>query len=385
MGDVRPAWPPAGFLRRVAIGDLLPATGLLVLAVLMAVSKGSPSKGATLTIVAIAVLWRTRSPLLALGGVAVGALLGNLLTPDVVQCGVVLPALMLVGFSVGVHTGGRAGLSGGALALVVTAAQPFADPMLSTPDIAVLVPLVAAMWFVGRTVRSHRAMSVELERRTRELVSRREERAALAVALERARVGRELHHVVTEGVGEMVGVARAGLSSLPDDKSAARLSFAAIERSGRAVLNEMRTLLGVLRTDGGVVLAPQPRLRELEALLASVRGSGLDVEFSSHGTARELAPGVDASAYRIVEGALEAALDHGESAPVSVRVRYRARDVELEVVSARTEPRHESATEDGLLRVRERVGLYGGAVYVGTRPDGTYALRARLPIEAAHA
>lgn len=376
---------PLGVLRRsTPRGDLIAASGLFALAVAFATStNGGALKGVTLTMVAAALLWRTRAPLRALSGVAVGALLGNLLTPDLVQCFAVLPALMLVSFSVAARCQARPALIALALVVVVAIVQSVVDPKLNLATNVLLLPLLAAIWLAGRTMRSHRAMSSELEQRSSELERRREERAAAAVALERARVGRELHDVVTVGVGAIVERAGIARGSLLEDRDAA-CEFAAIEQSGRGVLNEMRDLLGVLRApERALALKPQPTLAELDDLLAAIRARGSDVRLASHGTARELTPGVDVSAYRIVESALEAALAHSPGEPVSVQVRYGARDVELQIVSAAGEPSGERPSVDELLPVRERVVLYGGAMHAGVRTDGKYVLRARLPLQAA--
>lgn len=371
-----------GFLRITPRVDLVAAVGLLLLSIALAVSNGAPDKGVTLTVVAVALLWRTRAILGALAGVSIGALLGNLLSGDVVQCGVVLPAVMLMAFAVAARCEARVAQGAGALLLVVTVVQSVGDPLLRFADNAFLVPMVAAMWVAGRLVRSHRQMSLELARRSRELVRRRAERAGVAVELERARVGSELQRVVTAGVGEIVRRARTGRASLPDHPQTSRAEFVAIERSGRRVLNEMRDLLGVLRApDEELVLAPAPRLEELGELVAAARARGMEVELACHGRARELAPGLDVSAYRIIETALSSA----PGSPVSVRVRYGTHDVELEVVSSLPEPNHEETLPDGLLPVRERVALYGGAMHAGVQPDGTFALRARLPIGATRA
>ncbi len=93
--------------------DLVAAAGLLLLSAALAVSKGAPDKGVTLTVVAVALLWRTRATLGALADVSIGALLGNILSADVEQCGVVLPAVMLMAFSVAAQLRGACGAGRG--------------------------------------------------------------------------------------------------------------------------------------------------------------------------------------------------------------------------------------------------------------------------------
>lgn len=116
-------------------------------------------------------LWRTRATLGALAGVSIGALLGNLLSGDVAQCGVVLPAVMLMAFAVAARCEARVAQGAGALLLRVTVVQSVGDPLLRFGDSAFLLPLVVAMWVAGRLVRSHHQMSLELERRARAPVS----------------------------------------------------------------------------------------------------------------------------------------------------------------------------------------------------------------------
>jgi len=147
--------------------------------------------------------------------VSIGALLGNLLSADVAQCGVVLPAVMLMAFAVAARCEARVAQGAGALLLVVAVVQSVGDPLLRFADSAFLLPMVVAMWVAGRLVRSHHQMSLELAGRSRELVHRRAERAWVAVELERARVGSELQHVVTAGFGEIVRHARTGRRRSP--------------------------------------------------------------------------------------------------------------------------------------------------------------------------
>jgi len=135
-----------GFLRVTPRVDLVAAVGLLLLSVALAVSKDAPEKGVTLTVVAVALLWRTRATLGALAGVSIGALLGNLLSGDVAQCGVVLPAVMLMAFAVAARCEARVAQGAGALLLLVTVVQSVGDPLLRFGDSAFLLPLVVAMW-----------------------------------------------------------------------------------------------------------------------------------------------------------------------------------------------------------------------------------------------
>jgi signal transduction histidine kinase len=155
----------------------------------------------------------------------------------------------------------------------------------------------------------------------------------------------------------------------------AEQAFAAIEETGRDALAEMRRLLGVLRREGdGPELAPQPGLGRLDALVEGAREGGLDVSVREEGGARPLPPGVDLTAYRIVQDALEAAAEQGASR-AQVLVRFGERELVLGVRDDR-----EGGPSSRLPGLMDRAKLYGG--YLEAAPAGEwFALRARLPIE----
>jgi signal transduction histidine kinase len=129
-------------------------------------------------------------------------------------------------------------------------------------------------------------------------------------------------------------------------------------------------------------LSPQPNLRQLEALSEQIRQGGLPVEVIVEGAVRQLPPGIELAAYRIVQEALTNALKHAGKAKASVLIRYRDHDLELEV----TDDGHgvggavANSTGHGLVGMKERVGLYGGSLTVGAVPGGGYSVRATLPV-----
>jgi signal transduction histidine kinase len=105
--------------------------------------------------------------------------------------------------------------------------------------------------------------------------------------------------------------ARGGRRPLDEDPGETRRALDVIERAGSEALQEMRRLLGLLRdADVGIPLAPQPSLRRIDELVKEVRSSGLPVELAIDGDPADLPPGVDVSAYRIVQEALTNALKH---------------------------------------------------------------------------
>jgi len=206
-------------------------------------------------------------------------------------------------------------------------------------------------------------------------------RAAAAISEERARIARELHDVVAHSVSVMVLQARGGRRVLESDPAEARQAFAAIERTGHEALDEMRRLLGMLRrSDEEVALAPQPSLRELDRLVEQIRAAGLPVQVVREGEPRELPPGVELSAFRIVQEALTNALKHAGPARARVVIRYGADDLELEVADDGAGAGNGSVPGYGLIGMRERVSVYGGELEAGRQAGGGYALRVRLPL-----
>jgi signal transduction histidine kinase len=156
-----------------------------------------------------------------------------------------------------------------------------------------------------------------------------------------------------------------------------------IETTGSEALAEMRRLLGMLRRDDEeIALAPQPSLRYLDALAAQVNEAGLAVDVVIEGEPIELPPGIDLSAYRIVQEALTNALKHAGPATARVVVRYRENDLELEIADTGLGASASDGDGHGLAGMRERVSLYGGEIEAGPRDGGGFAVRAYLPLDS---
>src|SRR5438477_401099 len=158
--------------------------------------------------------------------------------------------------------------------------------------------------------------------------------ALSAVAAERARIARELHDVVAHNVSVMVVQAGAARRTIERDPERAREALTSVEDTGRQALDEMRCLLGVLRTEDDATeqRAPQPGISDLDSLVAHVRDAGLPVELVVEGQPRPLMSGADMSAYRIVQEALTNSLKHAGPARAQVVLRYGEHDLRVEVV-----------------------------------------------------
>jgi len=142
-------------------------------------------------------------------------------------------------------------------------------------------------------------------------------------------------------------------------------------------------MLGVMRSgeDSPAALAPQPGLEHLDRLIAQVEEAGLPVTLRVEGDRPALSPGVDLSAYRIVQEGLTNALKHAKGAHAEVVVRYIDSSVQLEIADDGSGAANGETGGHGLVGMRERVALYGGTIEAGPRDGGGFVLRAQLPVE----
>jgi signal transduction histidine kinase len=297
--------------------------------------------------------------------------------------------IFLVGIIVALYSAGRwaRGWVLVATSLLTLAAIPLAAIEPGKPvgfgDFAFFTVFFGAPIVVARLLRYRSERERVLVDRTTTLELEQEVRAAEAVAEERGRIARELHDVVAHAISVIVVQARGARHVLDEEPEEARAALDAVERAGQQALVEMRRLLGVLRsTDERAALAPQPGLALLAELAGQVAAAGLPVEIDVKGTPVELPPGVDVSAYRIVQEALTNALKHAGPAHARVVIRYEVDALELEVVDDGAGIGDGGGSGHGLLGIRERVGVYGGEIESGRRTDGGFGIRVRLPLAA---
>ena len=241
--------------------------------------------------------------------------------------------------------------------------------------------LIVAAWAMGTYVGNRRAYTAELEAKNRQLEEAQRELAEQAVTEERLRIARELHDVVAHTMSVVAVHAGTGRMVADEDPAAARQALATIEASTRSALLEMRHLLGVLRGSTGDATgrAPAPGLDDLQALVADVANSGVTVEVRIEGERGDVPPGVDLSAYRIVQEALTNVIKHAGPVRATVVVRYDADGVSVEVDDDGPGPAAAATEGHGLAGMAERVALYDGQLDAGPRPGGGFRVAARLP------
>jgi signal transduction histidine kinase len=281
----------------------------------------------------------------------------------------------------------------------VPSALPNNDDTLIPPYIAISLLNVVinviyfgAAWYAGNRAWASAVAKHQLDERTAELAAERERNAAQAVTIERVRIARELHDVVAHHVSLMGVQAGAARRVIDRDPAQAAASLGVVEASARTAVEELRRMLGTLRSadeagppavgsdDGAPSTETLGRIGELAA---SARTAGHPAGYVVVGDARDVPPTVSAVAYRIAQEAVTNVLKHaGPSARADVRVRYLDDGVEVEVSDdghGDRAPRNTTGSGLGHVGMRERVAAVGGRIEIGPRARGGYLVRAWLP------
>ena len=285
-------------------------------------------------------------------------------------------------YSLVVHTDGRSFGIGVAVTAVSFGVVGLAAPEVQAGLVLWVGATLAAMWVLRRVVRGRDERADQLAERAALLAHERDLRAREAVVEERERIARELHDIVAHEVSMIVVQAGTERRVLGETEGSTHETLGAIEHGGRRALGEMRRLLGLrFAPADGVPLSPNPSLRDLDALVDRVRGAGLEVDLAVSGTAEPLPPGLDVSAYRIVQEALTNTLKHADAQRVRVSVRYAPERVEVEVCDDGSGADTGFAPNGGhgLVGMRERVALYEGRLDAGPLPGGGFRVHAELP------
>jgi signal transduction histidine kinase len=289
----------------------------------------------------------------------------------------------LVGlYTVAAYLGRPRSIYAAAAAGIATVVTSIGDSGTPMAQVSAILAVFAGSWLLGDNIRTRRAYLRELEDRADRLEREREESIRRAAADEQARIARELHDIITHNVSVMTVQAAAAGDVFDTQPGRVREALDSIELTGREALTELRRLLGRVRPeDGGAELAPQPGLARLDALLEQVRAAGLQVDLTVEGEPRELPIGLDLSAYRIVQEALTNILKHAHASKATVHIRYESDAIELEVVDdGRGSAPDETQRGQGIIGMRERAALVGGALRVGRAPGGGFAVDARIPL-----
>jgi signal transduction histidine kinase len=362
-------------------------------ALLLAVLGVSATPGTELSVLlpivvvmSLALVFRRRYPVEAFAAaVAAGAVQVVTYTRPIAT-DLAIPVLL---YTLAAYRPRRLSLPGLAVCLVgavVAVAAWVSNPLGTVQKIGLALVIFSSTallaWVLGDSMAYRRAYLTSLEDRAARLERERDAQARVAAAAERARIARELHDVIAHNVSVMVVQADGASYALRSEPERAAAALAAISRTGRQALAEMRRLLGVLRSgDEEVGLAPVPGLDQLRELLGQARDAGMSVSLTVDGTPRSLPEGAELAAYRVVQESLTNTRKHGgPAAAAAVTLRFQPDGLLLRVTDdGLGAAAAADGTGHGLTGMRERVEMYGGKVDAGPLPGGGYQVTARLP------
>lgn len=274
-----------------------------------------------------------------------------------------------------------AGAAGSVLVTIALVNLVHFGPQAAVGSFLGLMVIFAVPVFWAHEVRQHRDRAdaeharADQERRLAELGR------LAAVADERNRMARELHDVIAGQLSAIAIQSEAALTIPGADEATLRRVLAEVRRGSVASLAEMRTMIGLLRTDTAEEPRTAPaRLDRIDALLDAGRATGLSVDLDDRRPPGDVPAAVDLAAYRIVQESLTNAAKHAPGSAVRCELRQEAGALHVQVVNdlVRDAPAG-GGTGTGLLGLGERAAAVGGHVDAGPR-DGTWTVRAALPI-----
>lgn len=306
---------------------------------------------------------------------------GPLLVSDVA-----VPMAVYAASAYGPRRTRQAALAVGLLGAVLGGSTQLMDSVSNRADLfaaafsaAVLAVIIVLAWVWGQWRRTRVAYVESVLDGARRAEAEHEQRVALAASDERARIARELHDVVAHSLAVVVAQADGGRYAAAQDPQAATRALETVAATGRSALTDMRRLLGVLRQEDHVVLAPQPGIDTVPALIAGVP----DVELVTDGEPRPVPAGAGLVVHRVVQESLTNVLKHaGPSARTIVTLRWASDCLTVEITDdgrgAAADP--SDGAGRGLAGMRERLALQDGRLHAGPGAGGGYRVYAELPI-----
>jgi len=302
--------------------------------------------------------------------------------------GPILLTMCVAAYSAAVRLPARRSLIACGVALPVVLTHPFlaAQPAPWQGALLGLVPASAWLlvpWAVGTVLRSRRETAArvrqEAARVHREDVRRRADE-------ERLRIAREVHDVVGHGLAAIHMQAEIAMHVQDRRPEQARAALAAISRTSKEALDELRAALAAVRhTDDPAVPRPPTGLGHLDALVRRMAEAGLPVRLALTGDRRPLPAAVDLAAYRVVQESLTNVLRHAGLATATVHITHRPGELLVEVTDDGATGDTTPATPggQGIAGMRARVAAFGGTLTTGPRPEGGFRVVARLPLPQA--
>jgi signal transduction histidine kinase len=245
--------------------------------------------------------------------------------------------------------------------------------------------LVLCLALLAANLRMRRSHARAVARSSSRLDAERDRQAHLAVIAERNRIAREMHDIVAHNLSVMIALADGASALFEHAPQRAREAIGQVADTGRAALDQMRTVLMVLRQDEDTTpaLTPGPRVGELEPMLDTLRATGVEVVYRTSGSTETLPMDIQLAIYRVIQEAITNTVKHAPRANrVLVSIRRGQSDLRV-VVDNNGGPGSGADTPvgHGLIGMRERIALHGGRLVAGPTPAG-WRVSAWLPLAA---
>jgi signal transduction histidine kinase len=332
-------------------------------------------------LMAVAILFRRRTPVLTMAVVASAALMQVILWPPgndplPYDLAVLVAMFSAVKYSKSIFFGYLAGLVV-SIGIVIEVVRHWAPNWWAMA--LFYVGVCGGVWLMAYTMRTRRLYVRTLEERAASLERERDALARIAVADERASIARELHDVVAHSLAVMIVQADGGRYAIDTDPGRARQALETVAGTGREALEDMRRLVGVLR--GGDEGGPaERRIHTLKELIERARSAGLTVLWDEQDLT--LSPALELTVFRLVQESITNVIRHaGPAASVSLSLRRLDDRVEIEVMDdGAGSPLPAHGDGHGLIGMRERVAVHSGRLETGPLLTGGWRVFACLPV-----
>ncbi|MFF7454400.1 sensor histidine kinase [Kitasatospora sp. NPDC008115] len=267
--------------------------------------------------------------------------------------------------------------------------------IINEPDASISVKIGVVAWILlpgafGDSVRNRRAHLAAIEERAERAERTREEEARRRVADERIRIARDLHDVVAHHIALANAQAGIAVHLLDRHPAQAREMLSHLTDATGSALRELKATVGLLRRadDPLAPLEPAPGLERLPDLIGAFERAGLPVRLTVEGEPQPLSPGVDLTAYRILQESLTNVAKHAAGTAADVTLAFSGSRVLLTVANDRPAPAAAPAVAAagggfGLIGMRERASAVGGRLTADRRPGGGFLVSAELPLRTA--
>lgn len=325
--------------------------------------------------------WRQRRPLLVFGLIAAVATVQVLVGVEPLVADVMI---VLGLFGVARRHTWRWSVPAAALSVVWVIgalASRLGDYYLTIGDLGLLLAVIAVAWLAGTLARTREQYVNELLLRAERAEREQQARADAAATAERIRIARDLHDLVSHSLSAISVLAAGAVQVAQNDPPQARRAMQDVVDSSRSALQEMRSMLGVLRSEGPQSEAPQPGIDQLPELINESSSTGLPVRLHLDGELQTLPGSVQVACYRVVQESLTNIRRHAgaDVSRVDVRLSRTAGAVVIMITDDGVGDADAVPGGHGLIGMRERVTALGGELSTGSRKTGGFEVRAVIP------